>query len=116
MRTVFVILFLILFTSSTALCQQPTRQPQLWTWSDAALGGAMLADEASTAHALNRCANCREWGLAPGLRIGLKAGVFGFFKAWEYRKPEDRRKIRWVKLAFSGIFMGVAIHNMRPKR
>ena len=77
----------------------------------------MLADEGSTAHALSRCPNCRELGLTnPALRIGLKAGVFGFFKAWEYKKPEDRGKIRWIKLAFSGVFIGVAIHNMGSKK
>ena len=77
----------------------------------------MVADEGSTAHALNRCPNCRELGVvSPGLRIGLKAGVFGFFKAWEYKKPEDRGKIRWVKLAFSGLFVGVAVHNLGSKK
>ena len=117
MRTILMILLL----AATALSQQPSQQPSqqlpVWNWSDATLGAAMLADETSTAHALNRCPTCREWGLVnPGLRIGLKAGVFGFFKAWEYKKPEDRGKIRWVKLAFSGIFAGVAIHNMRSKK
>ena len=97
--------------------QQPFRQLPVWNWSDAALAGAMLADEGSTAHALNRCPTCRELGVVnPGLRIGLKAGVFGFFKAWEYKKPEDRGKIRWIKLAFSGLFVGVAIHNMGSKK
>ena len=106
MRTVLVILLL----AAPALSQQP----RLWNWSDAALGGAMVFDEGSTARALNRCTSCREGGVAnPGLRMGLKTGVFAFFKAWEYKKPEDRRKIRWVKLAFSGIFIGVAMHNMK---
>jgi hypothetical protein len=112
MKTVLVILLL----SVSALSQQPSREQPVWNWSDAALGGAMVADEASTAYALNRCTSCREGGLAnPGLRMGIKAGVFGFFKAWEYKKPEDRRKIRWVKLAFSGLFVGVAIHNMNMR-
>ena len=97
--------------------QLPSKQLPLWSWSDAALAGAMFADEGSTAHALNRCPNCRELGIAnPGLRIGLKAGVFGFFKAWEYKKPEDRGKTRWIKLAVSGLFVGVAIHNMGSKK
>lgn len=110
------IVLVILLLSVPAQSQQASPPPPVWNWSDAALGGAMLADEGSTAHALNRCATCREGGLAnPGYRIGLKAGVFGFFKAWEYKKPEDRRKIRWVKLAFSGLFAGVAIHNMKHR-
>ena len=117
MKTVLLILLLSAPVLSQQPSQQPSQPPPLWNWSDAALGGAMLADEGSTAHALNRCANCREWGVTtPGLRIGLKAGVFGFFKAWEYKKPEDRRKIRWIKLAFSGLFVGVAIHNMGSKK
>ena len=106
MRTVLVILLL----AAPALSQQP----RVWNWSDAALGGAMVFDEGSTARALNRCTGCREAGVAnPGVRMSLKAGVFGFFKAWEYKKPEDRRKIRWVKLAVSGLFIGVAMNNMR---
>ena len=109
MKTVLVILLL----AAPALSQQP----RIWNWSDAALGGAMIADEASTVHAINRCANCREWGVKnPGVRVGIKAGVFAFLKAWEYNKPEDRRKIRWVKLAFSGLFAGVAISNIRPRK
>ena len=106
MRTVLMILLL----SVPALSQQP----RVWNWSDATLGGAMIADEASTFRALNRCTTCRELAVAnPGIRMGVKAGVFSFFKAWEYKKPGDRRKIRWFKLALSGLFAGVAIHNMR---
>ena len=117
MKVVLVILLLSAPALSQQPSKQPSKQPPLWNWTDAALGGAMLADEGSTAHALNRCTNCREWGLAnPGFRIGLKAGVFGALKAWEYKKPEDRRKIRWVKLAVSGVFVGVAISNLRPRK
>ena len=115
MRTVLVILLLAAPALSQQLIIRP--QPRVWNWSDAALGGAMVFDEASTARALNRCTACREGGLSnPALRLGLKAGVFGFFKTWEYRRPGDRVKIRWVKLAFSGVFVGVAMNNMRPRK
>ena len=115
MRTVLVIFLLAAPALSQKVIIPP--QPRVWNWSDATLGGAMVFDEASTARALNRCPGCREGGLSnPGLRLGLKAGVFGFFKAWEYKKPQDRARIRWVKLAFSGIFVGVAMSNMRSRK
>jgi hypothetical protein len=101
---------------STLRLQQLKNPPSLWNWSDATMLGSMFADELSTSRALSRCPTCSEAGLNLGPRLALKAGAFGFFKAWEYKKPEDRKKIRLLKLALSGVFVGVSVNNMMRGR
>lgn len=99
--------------SISAQSKNPRSTVALWTWEDGALVASFVADEVSTRYALETCPGCHESGLVkrPAARIGIKAAIFTGFKLWEWQRPDDRSKIRWLKRGAIGLFAGIAINN-----
>jgi hypothetical protein len=98
------------------LCLAPTSPAQnrnLWDWSDAALAGSFIADEAST----RSCATCREVGVIKntGGRTGFKVGLFTAFKLLDWKSPESRTKSRWFKVSIAAVFALVSYKNAKIK-
>lgn len=80
---------------------------------DAALAGAMLSDELSTA----ACTNCREVGTLKSTptRIGFKLGLFSTFKLLDYYYPQ-RRALKITKLLCAGGFLAATVNNLLQGR
>jgi hypothetical protein len=111
---IILILIIIIALSPAANGQ---KRSTLWDWSDAALAGSFIADEATTQGVFNRCPNCKELGVIKSTppRIGVKVGIFSAFKLIDWRSPDTRKGSRWAKAGIAAVFALVSYKNAKIK-
>lgn len=111
------IILLIIIVLCLAAPSQAQGRAKLWDWSDAALAGSFIADEATTRGVFNRCPGCRELGVIKntGARVGFKIGLFTAFKLVDWKSPDSRKGSRWVKVGIASVFAFVSYKNAKIK-